>query len=335
MDLTKLDELVPQLQSMKRDDLFQMLKSLQVLLSKTKDCISAMETPSCSSIDNLSTLQVKPELDDKLLKDVSEHLNTLKYHPNTKNPNSPTIYLYGSQQYKYNAQSAAVKPTPIIPDSEMGKLLEAVNTKLSTNFNSMLINRYKDYRCFLGVHKDDEDCLDPTAPISSISFGATRSLNISMDAAKHFPVKTLTLTPGSIFTMMPGFQDHFWHAIAPGRKGASEERGLRFSITFRKLLPCEGDHSPATNANDDIAVPQAVTISDVAPPTLSPAANNHAAPLRQLTPPLLLLQVMWQIHMSLEVLLLRVWMSSYSPSTPRNTMYSVIAGLMLRTFMRL
>ncbi len=283
MDLTKIDELAPQLETMKKDELTQTLKSIKLLLSKAKDCIIAMEKPDTATatpnpVDkSLFDFQHDSGLNTELLADLSKHVKTLKYHPNPVNPSSPQIYLYGSQRYSYNEQSASLTPAPIIPGSIMEQVLETVNTKLSTSFNSILINKYKDVNCSLGFHKDDEHCLDPASPISTLSVGkATRRMLISLNASKHTPAEEVVLTPGSILTMMPGFPDNYWHSVPAGRKNIGAERGMRYSLTFRKLLPSEDKHAqvPTTAAvapatTDDAPVTQ--PDSSVPDPSYLPA----------------------------------------------------------------
>ncbi len=278
MDLTKLDELAPQLETMKKDELAQMVKSIKLLLSKAKDCIIAMEKSDIATptqVDkSLYEFHHDPGLNAKLLADVSKHLKTLKYHPNPKNQSSPQIHLYGSQRYIYNGQSATLSPSPILHGSIMDTLLKSVNMKLNTSFNSILINKYKDVKCSLGFHKDDEECLDPTSPISTLSLGkATRRMHISLNASKHTPAEEVMLTPGSILTMMPGFQDNYWHAIATGRKSIEAERGVRYSLTFRKLLPSKDKQDPVPTT---AAVAPAPT--DAASATTPNSSKPHCPP---------------------------------------------------------
>ena len=52
MDINKLEELVPQLDNMKNDELLQMLKSLETLVKKTKDLITFCEEPTKPPVKN-------------------------------------------------------------------------------------------------------------------------------------------------------------------------------------------------------------------------------------------------------------------------------------------
>ena len=267
----------------------KMLKSLETLLSKAKECIIAnskekRETPLHPPKqspkkpppvdDDMFQFQHQPNLGEELLSEVFRHLKTLEYHPNSRNPLSPEIHLFGSQRYCYNTQSAAVYPTPITAGNTMSALLGAVNDKLGTSYNSMLINKYRNLNCFLGAHKDDEECIDPSAPISTLSFGATRRMQIAQDEAKHTPVKVLTLTPRSLFTMMPGFQNKYWHSIAPGRRSVNKEKGVRYSITFRQLFPRTEELIHDSVSDKDVPVQQPISAEPTpAPSQLVPASE--------------------------------------------------------------
>jgi alkylated DNA repair dioxygenase AlkB len=265
-----VSDLSSQLDTMKKEQLQEVLKYLEVLLTKTRECLlTPKEKPEArqSSISQELFACQQHGLDKLLMEDVLKHLETLDYHRNSCNRFGPETHLYGSQRYCYNPQSATVDPTPIESNRTMLELLEKVNTTMGTKHNSMLINRYNSYKHYLGAHKDDEKCLDPTAPISTLSFGATRRLNISLNAAKHKTVQEVLLTSGSMFTMLPGFQDSYYHSLARGRKSRPGERGVRYSITFRQLLP-----SLEENQVTEEPVP-VVDIQSSPTTTTSPAAK--------------------------------------------------------------
>ncbi len=249
-----------------------MLTTLQNLLEKTHERITVLkeqETIPTPLVDaSLFELHEPGTLDCNLLQDVVKNLKKVKYKAHPTNKNSPQIFLYGTQHYSYNAQSAALVPNPIKPDSIMSKLLDNVNSKLGTSYNSMLVNKYKDLNSELGFHKDDERCLDSASPISTLSLGsASRRFEISLDNNKSCSVKTLLLKPGSLFTMKPGFQENYWHAVAAGDINCKAERGVRYSVTFRRLIP----HAPAPVATSTSAALTAPA------PAFPPAANTTSA----------------------------------------------------------
>ena len=273
-----LDRLSNKLDALQQDDLIKLLESLERLANKTRDMINNKEStttpsprasipsphlppqqcnpssPSPSSYPTPLPPQSLPEpatgefqhlfrylpqpLDEQLVARVHKHVKGLQYHPNPLSSNSPEIYLYGDQPYIYNKQSAEVSPKAILTALPMAELLIAVNSELNTNYNSMLINKYRNLHSTLGPHKDDEENLDPSSSIiSTLSLGATRRFQVSLDSDKDKAVHTVELASGSICTMLPGFQDHFHHSIAAGRKSIKKEKGqARYSITFRHIL---------------------------------------------------------------------------------------------------
>ena len=253
MDLAQsLDKLSSKLGNLQQGDLIHLLGSLERMLDKTRDILKkTAPEPLLSNPPPPSnpTPQFLPEelhhflsylpqsLDDDLVARVHDHLKGLKYHPNPSSPDSPEIYLYGEHSYTYNKQSSQVSPTPTLTSLPMSELLIAVNTALNTDYNSMLINKYRNLHCALHPHKDDEKSIDPESSISALSLGASRRFQVSLNGDKNKVVHTVELASRSLCTMLPGFQDSYYHSIAPGRKSFKKEKGVRFSITFRRILP--------------------------------------------------------------------------------------------------
>ena len=239
-----MESLVSRLDYMGRSELHRMLTTLQDLLEKTHERITVLkeEQTNPTPLVDASLYELREpgtlDIDCNLLEDVVNFLKKAKFKAHPTNKDSPQILLFGSQHYGFNAQSATLVPIPITPEIIMSKLLEIVNLILGTSYNSMLVNKFKDLNSELVYHKDDERCLDPASPISALSLGnASRRFKISLDSNKSCPVKTLLLKPGSLFTMMPGFQQKYYHALAAGDKNCKAERGVRWSVTFRRLLP--------------------------------------------------------------------------------------------------
>jgi alkylated DNA repair dioxygenase AlkB len=270
------EKLFPEMDELSKDELALFVKTLETILTKAKEKLK-VELPE--EINDLSEtpeefykLLPTPDIDAGLVTEVKTHLKDLPYRTNSRNRNSPDIFLYGSSPYRYNEQSANLQPTPLTPI--MSKLLAEVNTCLGSEFNSMLVNKYKDLHSCLAAHKDDEACLDPTAPIATLSLGATRRLAISLNANKKKTGEPILLTPGSIFCMLPGFQERFYHAILPGRKyppgGGTKETGVRYSITFRRITGTDEPNltAPTTLSTqtplpvDSLTVPAAKCVAD-------------------------------------------------------------------------
>ena len=128
--------------------------------------------------------------------------------------------------YKYsNKMIKAQKLTKYLIE-----LIDSINIIFNSNFNSILINYYKDGNDYIGAHSDDECCLDNIGVVS-LSYGAIRKFRIKNKITK----KTIIDIPTNNFSIihMGGeFQKEFTHCI-PIQKKIKDER---WSFTFRKHL---------------------------------------------------------------------------------------------------
>lgn len=137
------------------------------------------------------------------------------------------VAWYGDRPFEYAYSGHSRKALPWIP------LLDSVRKKAQElsrcDFDACLLNLYHHGGEGMGWHSDDEDVLDPEAPISSFSFGAARKF-----AFKHKLDKTsvsLLLEDGSMLLMDALSQRHWLHAL-PKSKRITEPR---INLTFRKM----------------------------------------------------------------------------------------------------
>ncbi|KAL9188357.1 hypothetical protein ACHAXT_006735 [Thalassiosira profunda] len=102
-------------------------------------------------------------------------------------------------------------------------------------FNYCLLNWYRSGEEYMSYHSDDEDALNPDAPIASVSLGVTRSFDIrpkNKDACgKRSRVSRIALGDGDLLLMLPPMQNHYEHAIPVEKKATGE----RINLTFRRV----------------------------------------------------------------------------------------------------
>ena len=99
-------------------------------------------------------------------------------------------------------------------------------------FNSLLLNLYRDGHDRMGWHADDEPELDPTAPIASLSLGASRDLRFrSRSSAVIQPPLTLRLDDGDLLLMEAPTQRHWQHGL-PSRTRVTSQR---LNLTYRLI----------------------------------------------------------------------------------------------------
>jgi alkylated DNA repair dioxygenase AlkB len=119
----------------------------------------------------------------------------------------------------------------------LGQLRERLVEAVGSDFNSLLLNLYRDGRDRMGWHADDEPELVADHPIASLSLGATRSLRFRprpnrLPAANGPSAPfTVELADGDLLLMHAPTQ-RYWHHGLPARLGVKTER---FNLTFRLI----------------------------------------------------------------------------------------------------
>ncbi len=113
--------------------------------------------------------------------------------------------------------------------------LLAIKTRIeppaAQQFNSVLLNHYRDQRDSMGWHSDDEKELGKNPVIGSVSFGATRKFQFRHRQDKSLKV-SVDLTNGS-FLLMAGATQHHWSHCLPK---ATKPMDSRINLTFRRIL---------------------------------------------------------------------------------------------------
>lgn len=97
-------------------------------------------------------------------------------------------------------------------------------------FNSVLLNWYRDGTDQLSWHADDEEELGKNPIIASANFGETRDF-IVRNNTDHSKKITFPLKHGTLL-LMAGEMQHHWQHQVPERKKVA---GSRFNLTFRRI----------------------------------------------------------------------------------------------------
>lgn len=129
-------------------------------------------------------------------------------------------------QYTYSKITMEAKPwTPIV-----FKIFSKLKHELNLDFNSVLLNYYRDGNDHMSFHSDDEPELGSNPTIASASFGATRKFSLKHRFNNQkFEVN---LQDKSLL-IMQGELQHFWlHKI----NKKTSEPSPRVNLTFRKIL---------------------------------------------------------------------------------------------------
>ncbi|MBO6880295.1 alpha-ketoglutarate-dependent dioxygenase AlkB [Winogradskyella sp.] len=137
--------------------------------------------------------------------------------------------LFGDTDQPYSYSNITMYPQPFT--STLQSIKGRVEDFAEEEFNTLLINLYRDGNDSNGWHADNEKELGINPVIASVSFGEARPFHFKHRTIKQERHK-LILEHGSLL-LMKGEMQHYWlHQIAKTKK----EIQPRINLTFRKLI---------------------------------------------------------------------------------------------------
>jgi alkylated DNA repair dioxygenase AlkB len=132
---------------------------------------------------------------------------------------------HGEASYRYSGKT--FHPLPFTPLQLHIK--QAVERATGRQFNSVLLNYYRNERDSMGFHADDERELGPDPAVASVSFGDPRTFILKH---RRLPKTVkLALGDGCLLLMAGALQRHWLHGINKERTA----RGPRINLTFRQI----------------------------------------------------------------------------------------------------
>jgi alkylated DNA repair dioxygenase AlkB len=134
------------------------------------------------------------------------------------------IAWYGDVPYRYSGRT--LDPSPMIPP--ISAITEQVSATCETEFNHVLLNRYRDGNDSMGRHRDDEPELGDAPTVATLSLGARRRFSVYRSKQR---VWTEGLGAGDLLVMRGRFQHELAHELPKQRSVKAE----RISLTFRKI----------------------------------------------------------------------------------------------------
>ena len=138
---------------------------------------------------------------------------------------------FGDANAEYRWSGLTMRPEPWI--DALARLREHVSEAVGCDFNSLLVNLYRDGRDSMGWHSDDEPELGNRPAIASLSLGAERDFALRYrrrDAG--IDNRKIALAHGSLLVMSGSSQSAWQHAVPKSRKPL----GLRINLTFRRIV---------------------------------------------------------------------------------------------------
>ena len=177
--------------------------------------------------DNLMTEKRELEYLNKLEKNIEWKQEGMKIYG--KEVDFPRLTAwYGEEGKTYKYSGLVNEPIPF--SDLLLEIKEAVEHITGEQFNSALLNLYRDGRDSMGWHSDDEQELGINPTIASVSFGQARNFQFKH---KKIPdtLHSFLLTNNSLLVMKGATQHHWKHQVPKSVK----PMGSRINITFRKI----------------------------------------------------------------------------------------------------
>ncbi len=140
------------------------------------------------------------------------------------------VAWYGDPGHAYSYSGISLNPLPWT--DRIAGIKKRVEKLVSTRFNSVLLNYYRDQNDSMGMHSDDEKELGPRPTIASISLGAERSFLLKSKIDPDAKLVRVPLASGSLLLMRGSTQKNYKHGI--GKE--SRALGPRVNLTFRVIV---------------------------------------------------------------------------------------------------
>lgn len=135
---------------------------------------------------------------------------------------------YGDNDKPYSYSGITLQPN--LWTDQLSEIKSDLEKVANVNFTSVLINRYRDGKDYVGWHTDAEKELGRNPVIGSVNFGATRKFQLRRidDHKVKFEIE---LKHGTLL-LMRGETQHYWQHQVPK---TSAVIGERLNLTFRAI----------------------------------------------------------------------------------------------------
>jgi len=169
------------------------------------------------------------ELFEKLKNNIEWRQDKMKIYGNEINLPRLTAW-YGENDKNYSFSGISLNPKNWT--SELLQIKQRIEKIVNTNFNSVLLNFYRDGKDSISWHTDAEKELGKNPIIASVTFGETRQFQLKHKNNKDLKTVSIPLNNGSLL-IMQGSTQHFWlHQIPKTDKQLKP----RINLTFRIII---------------------------------------------------------------------------------------------------
>ena len=140
------------------------------------------------------------------------------------------VAWHGDEGAGYTYSGVHHEPQPW--SERLQRIRERVESVSGYQFNSVLLNYYRDQNDSMGLHADDEPELGNEPVIASLSLGEERKLYFKHKYRRDLKAFNLALPTGSLLIMKGATQRNWKH----GMRKLNRPCGPRLNLTFRYIL---------------------------------------------------------------------------------------------------
>ena len=155
-----------------------------------------------------------------------EQRSILLYGKPYMSPRLEAFFSKNGEEYSYSGKKLKSQ----LFTKELHQICREIEQFTKTDFNSVLINVYRDGRDSNGWHSDDEKELGINPVIASLSLGTERIIKFRNDKTKES--LALNMEHGSLIVMGGSIQHHWKHQVPKTNKTSDK----RINLTFRKIM---------------------------------------------------------------------------------------------------
>jgi alkylated DNA repair dioxygenase AlkB len=164
---------------------------------------------------------------DDLKENIDWRQETLQiYGRQVKTPRLTAWYGDEGISYKYSGVVFNALPWT----DALLQIKQKIEPLAGEEFNSVLLNLYRNGNDSMGWHSDDEPELGINPIIASVNFGQERRFDFRHTKDHHIKY-SVNLSGGSVLVMKGNIQHNWQHQIAKTKKA----NNARINLTFRKI----------------------------------------------------------------------------------------------------
>ena len=169
------------------------------------------------------------EIYDYLLKkEIEYHKPYKRFNRMVKVPRGQASYTLNEKIHYNYGNTAGGSPVNEVMDEKLREITRRVNEATGNNYNTILMNVYKDGKDNIALHQDKETDWVPCTGFATVAFGFPRPFLIEQNDTKD---KQRILHKKGLCIEMPfPMNQHYKHGIPP----CSTDQ-CRISLTFREV----------------------------------------------------------------------------------------------------